>query len=128
MKLFCSYRAHTSKRSRESVNIEQGVSTDEMLRACLEHVRFSANQRKRTPCETKWEPTSVSNMASFPNDWRCYYGNKTAKLPKKFTGLEGCCGRAVNRVPVHKQGSTLAVFRYPEHPRFSDGIPNSPEQ
>ena len=26
------------------------------------------------------------------------------------------------------QGSTLAVFRYPEHPRFSDGIPDSPEQ
>ena len=25
-----------------------------------------------------------------------------------------------------KQGSTLAVFRYPEHPRFSDGIPDSP--
>ena len=23
-------------------------------------------------------------------------------------------------------GSTLAVFRYPEHPRFSDGIPDSP--
>ena len=23
------------------------------------------------------------------------------------------------------QGSTLAVFRYPEHPRFSDGIPDS---
>ncbi len=28
----------------------------------------------------------------------------------------------------HFQGSTLAVFRYPEHPRFSDGIPDSPEQ
>ena len=26
------------------------------------------------------------------------------------------------------QGSTLAVFRYPEHPRFSDGIPDSPAQ
>ena len=26
------------------------------------------------------------------------------------------------------QGSTLAVFRYPDHPRFSDGIPDSPEQ
>ena len=26
------------------------------------------------------------------------------------------------------QGSTLAVFRYPEHPKFSDGIPDSPEQ
>ena len=25
------------------------------------------------------------------------------------------------------EGSTLAVFRYPEHPRFSDGIPDSPE-
>ena len=25
-----------------------------------------------------------------------------------------------------RQGSTLAVFRYPEHPRFSDGIPDSP--
>ena len=23
------------------------------------------------------------------------------------------------------QGSTLAVFRYPEHPRFPDGIPSS---
>ena len=28
----------------------------------------------------------------------------------------------------HTQGSTLAVFRHPEHPRFSDGIPDSPEQ
>ena len=27
-----------------------------------------------------------------------------------------------------KQGSTLAVFRYPENPRFPDGIPDSPEQ
>ena len=26
------------------------------------------------------------------------------------------------------QGSTLAVFRYPENPRFPDGIPDSPEQ
>ena len=26
------------------------------------------------------------------------------------------------------QGSTLAVFRYPEHPRFYDGIPDSPAQ
>ncbi len=26
------------------------------------------------------------------------------------------------------QGSTLAVFRYPEHPRFSDGIPDWPAQ
>ena len=26
------------------------------------------------------------------------------------------------------QGSTLAVFRYPEPPRFPDGIPDSPEQ
>ena len=26
------------------------------------------------------------------------------------------------------QGSTLAVFCYPEHPRFSDGIPDSPAQ
>ena len=26
------------------------------------------------------------------------------------------------------QGSTLAVFRYPEHPRFSDGIPDLPAQ
>ena len=26
------------------------------------------------------------------------------------------------------QGSTLAVFHYPEHPRFSDGIPDSPAQ
>ena len=26
------------------------------------------------------------------------------------------------------QGSTLAVFRYPEHPRFSDGLPDTPEQ
>ena len=26
----------------------------------------------------------------------------------------------VNRY-THRQGSTLAVFRYPEHPRFSDG-------
>ena len=31
-------------------------------------------------------------------------------------------------IPVIDQGSTLAVFRYPEHPRFSDGIPDSPEQ
>ena len=29
---------------------------------------------------------------------------------------------------MSKQGSTLAVFRYPEHPRFSDGIPDSPAQ
>ena len=29
---------------------------------------------------------------------------------------------------MYVQGSTLAVFRYPEHPRFSDGIPDSPEQ
>ena len=28
----------------------------------------------------------------------------------------------------YRQGSTLAVFRYPEHPRFSDGIPDSPAQ
>ena len=27
-----------------------------------------------------------------------------------------------------EQGSTLAVFRYPENPRFPDGIPDSPEQ
>ena len=27
-----------------------------------------------------------------------------------------------------QQGSTLAVFRYPEHPRFSDGIPDSRAQ
>ena len=27
-----------------------------------------------------------------------------------------------------QQGSTLAVFRYPEPPRFPDGIPDSPEQ
>ena len=27
---------------------------------------------------------------------------------------------------VRVAGSTLAVFRYPEHPRFSDGIPDSP--
>ena len=33
-------------------------------------------------------------------------------------------GRAI----TEHQGSTLAVFRYPEHPRFSDGIPDSPEQ
>ena len=26
------------------------------------------------------------------------------------------------------QGSTLAVFRYPENPRFPDGIPDLPEQ
>ena len=26
------------------------------------------------------------------------------------------------------QGPTLAVFRYPEHPRFSNGIPDSPNQ
>ena len=26
------------------------------------------------------------------------------------------------------QGSTLALFRYPEHPRLSDGIPDSPEK
>ena len=34
------------------------------------NVRFSANQRKPTPWETKWEPTSVSKMAALPNDWR----------------------------------------------------------
>ena len=27
-----------------------------------------------------------------------------------------------------KQGSTLAVFRYHEHPRFSGGLPDSPAQ
>ena len=30
--------------------------------------------------------------------------------------------------PTTAQGSTLAVFRYPENPRFPDGIPDSPEQ
>ena len=31
-------------------------------------------------------------------------------------------------LPLYNQGSSLAVFRYPEHPRFPDGIPDSPEQ
>ena len=31
-------------------------------------------------------------------------------------------------IPLSQQGSTLAVFRYPEHPRFSVGIPDSPAQ
>ena len=38
-----------------------------------------------------------------------------------------CWGRKMPKLSSHayKQGSTLAVFRYPEHPRFSDGIPDS---
>ena len=35
------------------------------------------------------------------------------------------CGHAF---VTDSQGSTLAVFRYPEHPRFYDGIPDSPVQ
>ena len=31
-------------------------------------------------------------------------------------------------ISLETQGSTLAVFRYPENPRFPDGIPDSPEQ
>ena len=34
----------------------------------------------------------------------------------------------VNPFDYEEQGSTLAVFRYPEHPRFYDGIPDSPAQ
>ena len=33
-----------------------------------------------------------------------------------------------NVTKIYLQGSTLAVFRYPEHPRFYDGIPDSPAQ
>ena len=29
---------------------------------------------------------------------------------------------------VTEQGSSMVVFRYPEHPRISDRIPDSPEQ
>ena len=32
--------------------------------------------------KTKPEPTSVSNMAAFPNYWRRYYGNKLAELTR----------------------------------------------
>ena len=38
------------------------------------------------------------------------------------------CIISTSRVPVKGLGSTLVVFRYPEHPRFSDGIPDLPTQ
>ena len=34
----------------------------------------------------------------------------------------------VQEACIQQQGSTLVVFRYPEDPRFSDGIPDSPAQ
>ena len=36
LKLFRNYHTHAWKRSREALNIEQGISTDEILRTCVE--------------------------------------------------------------------------------------------
>ena len=75
--------------TRES-KIEQGISTGEMLRACVEnqHVRLSANQRNRTLWEDNIRFRSHISIkhAALPNDWRRYYGNKLAEW-KKIHGI-----------------------------------------
>ena len=66
--------------------------------------------------------------------WRCM---REKGVPEKYVMIvhdvrrgENPCKKQcrINGQDPSGQGSTLAVFGYPEHPRFSDGIPDSPEQ
>ena len=62
------------------------------------------------------------------------YMTRRKRKRKAEDKVDGCCGQGHEPEEKKKrrmeldQGSTLAIFRYPEHPRFSDGIPDTPEQ
>ena len=72
------------------------------------------------------------NLVKLPGNTGMNYEMGGTILSK--TGKEKDLGVSMNanmkvseqcKIAASKQGSTLAVFRYPEHLRFSDGIPDS---
>ena len=85
LKLFRSYRTHTHTHTRvkafsRSAKHRAGNFHRWMRRTntcAYRSISASAPRGKTT-----LQPTSVSNMAALPNDWRHYYGNKLAELTR----------------------------------------------
>ena len=85
----------------------------------------------------------AANIAQSQDKQKRAYARKMLKGAKKYNAKVGDRVWRRNMVKITRkggklelecensqswQGSTLAVFRYPELPRFSDGIPDTPEQ
>ena len=82
LKLFRSYR------TREAVNgiplnIELGISTGEMPRACIELTRALLGQSAQAhSVNLNPYPYQTWRLWSLPDDWRRYYGNKVSELTR----------------------------------------------
>ena len=65
------------------LNIEQGISTGEMPRACVELTRALLGQSAQTH-SVNWNPRPYQTwrLWPLPDDWRRYYGNKVSELTR----------------------------------------------
>ena len=63
------------------VFIEQGISTGEMPRACLEQTRALLSQSAQAhSVNLNPHPYQTWRLWPLPDDWRRYYGNKVSEL------------------------------------------------
>ena len=75
------------KHSREAVNgiplnIEQGISTNEMPHACVELTRALLGQSAQAHSVNMNPHPYQTWRKPLPDDWRRYYGNKLAELTR----------------------------------------------